>query len=293
MEDLFCVASGACMLALDLLESAGVPLVRAGVQRLTPDIRLQLALVFLLSNLLPALILTPALGWCAALLERAHPRGARPEAPGSAALPDAAGARRSGHRDPAPARRSSRDCSACLSVGMQRRRGVGGRRACSPSRRSSSWDSPSSASQRSWLAGGRLSEAQAGRIQALRGALSTIRHLEDALADVYRGAPTPRRRSGRDSGGARRQDGARRPAAPGDSAPQIDSRPTPVAALIERTRKRGPLLGKLRATLDAARAALPEDERLHVAALLNDVEVAVWMVHRLAKILVTLVEPSH
>jgi hypothetical protein len=47
----------------------------------------------------------------------------------------------------------------------------------------------------------------------------------------------------------------------------------------------------LRATLDAERSALPEDERLHVVALLNDVEVAVWMVHRLAKILNTLVEP--
>src|SRR5262249_6577855 len=69
MEALFCVASGLLMVGLDVLESAGVPLVRAGVQAITPDVRVQLALVFLLSNLLPALVLTPALDWCRALLE--------------------------------------------------------------------------------------------------------------------------------------------------------------------------------------------------------------------------------
>src|SRR5215813_13689279 len=69
MEDLFCVASGVLMVGLDLLESSGVPLVRTGVQALSSDVRVQLALVFLLSNLLPALVLTPALGWCRSLLE--------------------------------------------------------------------------------------------------------------------------------------------------------------------------------------------------------------------------------
>src|SRR5262249_32599923 len=69
MEDLFCVASGVLMVGLDLLESSGVPLVRSGVEALSSDIRVQLALVFLLSNLLPALVLTPALGWCRSLLE--------------------------------------------------------------------------------------------------------------------------------------------------------------------------------------------------------------------------------
>src|SRR5262249_5563762 len=61
MEDLFCVASGVLMVGLDLLESSGVPLVRSSVQALSSDVRVQLALVFLLSNLLPALVLTPAL----------------------------------------------------------------------------------------------------------------------------------------------------------------------------------------------------------------------------------------
>ena len=69
MEDLFCVASGLLMLGLDLVESSGVPLVRAGVQAVTSDVRVQLALVFLLSNLLPALLLTPSLAWCRSLLE--------------------------------------------------------------------------------------------------------------------------------------------------------------------------------------------------------------------------------
>src|SRR5262249_37257985 len=46
---------------------------RGGAAAVTPDVRLQLALVFLLSNLLPALALTPVLGWCRRMLDRLIP----------------------------------------------------------------------------------------------------------------------------------------------------------------------------------------------------------------------------
>src|SRR4030095_163390 len=74
-------------------------------------------------------------------------------------------------------------------------------------------------------------------------------------------------------------------------SPQTGSRPTRSPHSWSARESGAPFLESLRATLDAERSALPEDERLHVVALLNDVEVAVWMVHRLAKILNTLVEP--
>src|SRR5262245_56121828 len=288
MEDLFCVVSGASMLALDILESTGVPLVRAGVQHLTSDIRLQLALVFLLSNLLPALALTPALGWCAALLERLVPADA-PGAPGTPRYltPQALG-------DPDTAilllEKELARLLGMLSVGM-----------LAEANPADGEHEPNPAFVELGLAierfavqlatRGTPSEAQAARVQSLRGALSTIRHLEDALADVS----VSLRRLGdapvatavaRDVTTAL-DDLLRQATAAAEHLVSDE-----VAALLERTRKRGPLLEGLRATLDAERAALPEDERLHVAALLNDVEVAVWMVHRLAKILATLAAPA-
>lgn len=57
-EDLFCVAGGLLMVTLFAIERGGVPLVLAGVERLAPEnIKLELAGVFLLSNLLPAVLL--------------------------------------------------------------------------------------------------------------------------------------------------------------------------------------------------------------------------------------------
>ncbi|HEY4311470.1 MAG TPA: Na/Pi symporter [Pirellulales bacterium] len=58
-EDLFCLASGLLMVALFYLERlSGLPLALSAVRRATPSLALQLALVFLLSNLLPALVLS-------------------------------------------------------------------------------------------------------------------------------------------------------------------------------------------------------------------------------------------
>jgi len=58
LEDLFCVAGGAIMVLLYYLEAAGVPLVAALARAFSGNISSQLAVVFLLSNLLPALVVT-------------------------------------------------------------------------------------------------------------------------------------------------------------------------------------------------------------------------------------------
>ncbi len=73
MEDLFCIAGGILMMSLYFAEAAGLPLVRALVEHLSADTSLQLALVFLLSNLLPALLIMPVLPACASLIERIWP----------------------------------------------------------------------------------------------------------------------------------------------------------------------------------------------------------------------------
>ncbi len=71
-EDACCVWSGAVMCSLFVAEQAGVPLVLEAVRHIA-DPKLQLALVFLLSNLLPAALLSFAIGPVMRMLERALP----------------------------------------------------------------------------------------------------------------------------------------------------------------------------------------------------------------------------
>lgn len=68
-EDLFCVVSGIIMVALFYIEIlAGVPLVIAAVTSISSNLKTQLAWAFLISNLLPALAMSPLLGQCQSLL---------------------------------------------------------------------------------------------------------------------------------------------------------------------------------------------------------------------------------
>jgi phosphate:Na+ symporter len=80
MEDLFCVFSGALMMALFFLERAGVPLVQAFVHSLPGGEAIHCATVFLLSNLIPALVLSPFLPLCEVLLQRLWPSDAKENA---------------------------------------------------------------------------------------------------------------------------------------------------------------------------------------------------------------------
>ena len=80
-EDFFCLASEALMVTLFYVERwTGVPLVLAAVKAASPRIDAQLALVFLLSNLLPALMISPFRGACLAVLARFWPIPAGAEA---------------------------------------------------------------------------------------------------------------------------------------------------------------------------------------------------------------------
>ena len=73
LEDFFCVLSGAVMVTLFAVEQAGIPLVAAFVSSLSVPITTNLAVVFLISNLLPALLLSPALGRVLEFLKRLWP----------------------------------------------------------------------------------------------------------------------------------------------------------------------------------------------------------------------------
>ncbi len=78
LEDLFCVASGLVMMLLFYAESVGVPLVFALAHHITPATPAALAVVFLLSNLVPAALLAPLLPQCQKLLEILWPGTTQP-----------------------------------------------------------------------------------------------------------------------------------------------------------------------------------------------------------------------
>src|SRR5262249_21000173 len=168
----------------------------------------QLALVFLLSNLLPALVLTPALGWCRSLLEWLVP----------SELGDVPGKPRylttSALRDPG---------TGIILLEKELARLIG-MLTVDPSAESDAADGEHHAAPAFVALGqaieqfaarlattGELSETQAARLQSLRGALSTVRHLEDAIAGVCHAllrlgahpgeAAGPRRLAGAPAGG--------------------------------------------------------------------------------------------
>jgi phosphate:Na+ symporter len=79
-EDFFCLVGGVLMLLLFYAERYGhVPLVGALAQQISPELSLQLAVVFLLSNLLPALLLWPLFGVVERGLSRLWPLGKEEE----------------------------------------------------------------------------------------------------------------------------------------------------------------------------------------------------------------------
>ncbi len=73
MEDLFCVFGGALMMGLLFAENSGIPLVGALADKMDGGAPIQLAMVFLLSNFIPALVLTPFLPICDSVLKKYWP----------------------------------------------------------------------------------------------------------------------------------------------------------------------------------------------------------------------------
>jgi len=77
LEDSFCVMSACLMVVLFYVESlSGLPLIRAAAHAVSDNPRLALATVFLLSNALPALLITPLLPQCWRVLQRLWPQTA-------------------------------------------------------------------------------------------------------------------------------------------------------------------------------------------------------------------------
>ncbi|QJD28980.1 Na/Pi symporter [Methylococcus geothermalis] len=290
-EDLFCLASGLLMMALFFGESLGMPLVGALSAHLTVSSSGQLAVAFLLSNLLPALALSPLLPACARLLDRFWPPG--PEKPrGEAAF-------LSSHALVDPP-------TALDLLAKELGRLLGSLRV--EPRRSKEGALPADTDPEALLEPefvrlafaidtfcmklalrDGLGPVETARLQWFRAALGIVRHIAEAAAEFschLGGLPEPvasvadplrvrlERLLAIASGAV---------SSPNEGA---------IAEFHAQTRRHGQPIMALREAFSAELAALKIEQRMKAGALDTDFELCVWLLHRLAKLLPCLAASS-
>jgi phosphate:Na+ symporter len=278
LEDLFCLWSGVLMLVLYYVEQAGVPLIFALAHAITPAPEQALAVVFTLSNLLPALLLMPCLPAFWKLLLTLWP-GEPPVRPGKPKflVPQALS-------HPGVALDLLRRELARLLTFMP----AGG--APEAGRKPSGGDEvdePGAAFVRlsgaieefaiKLAARGDLTEKQMGQLQQLRAVLSGIRHLEEAVR-FYRNRRV--RMAGTGETSATGLDNTLdeflerlRQALDGADGSALQQ-------LLEESKRHGPTLTKVRKAAFGDGVA-PGD--VETPALVEDFELVAWTYHRLVK----------
>jgi len=271
LEDLFCAWAGLLMMVLFCIEQAGVPLVFALSGALACGIDARLAVVFFLSNFLPAVAFVPFLSRWQGLLERAFPD-------------------RPGKDDGSPVYISERALDDPPSALVLLRRELA--RLLESAGTEPPGDSefePPPRFQKLSLAvehfcaelasRSNLNSADAVALHRLRGLLSAIRHAEDGIRSF-------RQR-------LRKDPDAMRP----DAAAALESAITSTVDACAKAIAAGDLaaLGSLR---EHTRSASPEMEALREkafpdrdqsasiagSAAFEDFKIAAWSIHRIAKL---------
>lgn len=262
LEDLFCLFSGFVMVSLYAIEHSGIPLIAAFVSSLHVETATKLAVVFLLSNLIPALLLSPLLGTCAKLLRKLWP-----DRPAAEDLSKPLYINTPALEDPSTALDlMEKELSRLLST-------------ISTTAPKTEEDEPSQDFQNLSLAienfaaklatRGGLDQNTAGHLHILRAELSIIRHIEEGVR--YFAAAIDRQTG------------------PAELRPALDdllqlavrasasNEPTAVDELWTRTKLKGPEMTALQSKIQTA--------SLSATALFEDFTIAVWTMHRLAKLL--------
>jgi len=274
-EDLFCLVSGGIMICLHYAELAGVPLLMAGVQAIAGPISLQLALVFLVSNLLPALLLFPVRGRMLKLLEQMFP--GKPDVGALKYLSDSAAA------DPS----SALPLERCEIGHLISRIEVGAKASDGPAQDTEPTGIFAEVSNKIETFNGKLmskntlTHEEISSLQLLRGLLSQARLLEETIRDF--------------------NDSAQRlldAGAPHDQVEQLvaavnelltlghtcmhhqDSAAT--EELREKTRRSGDFLPGLRKLITELRESSGETTQPAVE-LREQLEQTAWILHRMAK----------
>ncbi len=279
-EDLFCVVSGAMMVALFYVEVVlGVPLVRAAIRLVSGDLKTQLAIAFLLSNLLPALAISPLLGRCQSLLSwlwppTAEEDQAKPKYINRHALSDPGTAMDLLERELARYLGSVRDLLASETPADEQTRRLDALRQLSAV--IGEFTSQLSAAEGSATAERRLA--------VLREVVSVIDYLRESVCDLGQslGAlvkePAAKATADRMSRSVIGLLDATVHAAGTLDVGQIES-------LQETSRQEGPMLNDLEAFCRQQSVTWLAAERTALAQSLDQVKMIAWMLHRLSKLL--------
>jgi phosphate:Na+ symporter len=267
LEDTFCLLSGVMMTALFLVEQAGVPLVAATVSLLAVPIATKLAVVFLISNLLPALVLTPALDHVLRILAKLWPDVPATEDPSRPMY-----LRPQALDDPASAFDLLQKELARL-LGMVHANTTG---------QSPEEDAPPRAFQdlsraieefaAKLASRNTLNQADATRLHLLRAELSVIRHVEEAVRYFVQALE-------RQGGQPTLSDALERLLALTTRAAE-SGRADLIDELLTESKAKGEEMSRLKEKVAPTSLA--------TTALFEDFSVAVWTVRRLAKLLARL-----
>lgn len=267
LEDLFCVISGVLMFGLFLIEQCGVPLVGALVRSLHRSIDVQLAVVFLLSNLIPAAVMTPFMGVWRGLLEKLWPDKSAAEDPSRPMyiLPQAL-------NDPSTALDlMGKELIRLLSHIPVKPIEDGDGENPAPAFQTLSQAIETFAVQLS--ARSVLNEKQAALLHGLRAELSLIRHTEEAVRHFCRGLKP-------DAAGKLDETLAELLKDVVDAASSRDA--AKLAHVEERSKWKGEFLNQVS---NGHTEAL---ETLDATAAHEDFRIAVWTLHRLSKLITRL-----
>ena len=269
LEDFFCLLSGALMVMLFALEQAGVPLVAALVNSLSVPLTTRLAGIFLISNLLPALLLSPALGRVLEFLKRLWPDKpaiddpSRPMFLRSQALGD----------PPSALDLMQKELARLL-----------GTIHVTETKQSPDEEAPPRAFQDLGLAiekfaaklasRSSLSQADATRLHLLRAELSIIRHVEEGVRYFAQALA-------RQGGPAVLSEKLEKLLSLATAAAERE-RPDLIQELLARSKLKGEEMSRLKEETVSA--------SLSATALFEDFSIAVWTLRRLAKLLVRMPE---
>jgi phosphate:Na+ symporter len=269
LEDFFCVLSGVLMVALFAIEQAGVPLVAHLVDSVAVAVATKLAVVFLISNLLPALLISPALGGVLQFLKRFWPDTPAIDDPSRPMF------LRSQALD---------DVSSAFDLMKKELARLLGTIHLSTAKQSPEEEAPPRAFQDLALAiekfaaklasRGSLSQADASRLHLLRAELSIVRHVEEGVRYFAHAI-------GRQGGPAILSETLEKLLSLATSAAQTE-RTDLIQELLARTKLKGEEMSRLKETIASA--------SLSATALFEDFSIAVWTIRRLAKILARLPE---
>ena len=275
-EDLFCVFGGVLMMGLFFAEKAGIPLVLALAERIDGGTPIQLAMVFLLSNLIPAIVITPLLPLCDAALKKFFPSDPsdKPHCPKyltNQALADPESA-----LDLIPKELGR----LFASVNPSRVGGVGEGDAGE----STSFAMLASAIERFCVrlaAENPLTAAQSQRLQRIRAWLHTIRYIGEAVGGlaVSRTALPP--------GAEACSSGliswiARNIALGAEAISSMDAEKT--HAFFESSKQKGSDVREMRRNFLANCGAFSPSGTLDMSSMVDDFDISAWLIHRLSKL---------